>query len=135
MSFPELPLSAPSLLFPAISLLMLAYTNRFLGLASVVRGLHANWRSTQEPILLAQIQNLRKRIQIIKHMQTLGVMSILMCVVSMTLIFFGQQTGAQITFGLSLLLKFSSLALSLVEIQMSGKALDMLLSNVECHEE
>lgn len=135
MPFPELPLSAPSLLFPAISLLMLAYTNRFLGLASVVRGLYANWQSTREPILLAQIQNLRTRIQIIKHMQTLGVLSILMCVVSMALIFLGHQTGAQITFGLSLLLKFSSLTLSLVEIQMSGKALDMQLSRVECREE
>ncbi len=135
MPFPELPLSAPSLLFPAISLLMLAYTNRFLGLASVVRGLYANWQTTREPILLAQIQNLRRRIRIIKHMQTFGVLSIMMCVVSMTLIFFSQQTGAQITFGLSLLLKFSSLTLSLVEIQMSGKALDMQLSRVECREE
>ncbi|OYW30964.1 MAG: II family cellulose-binding protein, partial [Chthoniobacter sp. 12-60-6] len=52
MSLPALPLSTPSLLFPAISLLMLAFTNRFLGLAAVVRNLHANWQSTQEPMLL-----------------------------------------------------------------------------------
>ncbi|MBL9133346.1 MAG: DUF2721 domain-containing protein, partial [Verrucomicrobiaceae bacterium] len=125
----------PSLLFPAISLLLLAYTNRFLGLANVVRGLHANWQATQEPILLAQIHNLRKRIQIIKHMQTWGVLSILFCVVSMALLFFGRQTGGQITFGLSLLLMLGSLTLSLVEIQMSGKALDLQLQDVKCREE
>jgi hypothetical protein len=134
MTLPELPLSTPSLLFPAISLLMLAYTNRFLGLASVVRGLHASWQNTQEPLLLAQIRNLRKRIQIIKHMQTLGVLSLMFCVASTTLIFFDRQTGGQITFGVSLLLMFGSLALSLVEIQMSGTALDLQLQDVKCRE-
>ncbi|MDH4454518.1 MAG: DUF2721 domain-containing protein [Verrucomicrobiota bacterium] len=134
MTLPELPLSTPSLLFPAISLLMLAYTNRFLGLASVVRGLHASWQNTQEPLLLAQIRNLRKRIQIIKHMQTLGVLSLMFCVASTTLIFFDRQTGGQLTFGVSLLLMFGSLALSLVEIQMSGTALDLQLQDVKCRE-
>jgi hypothetical protein len=134
MTLPELPLSTPSLLFPAISLLMLAYTNRFLGLASVVRGLHASWQNTQEPLLLAQIRNLRKRIQIIKHMQTLGVLSLMFCVASTTLIFFDRQTGGQITFGVSLLLMFGSLALSLVKIQMSGTALDLQLQDVKCRE-
>jgi Protein of unknown function (DUF2721) len=135
MSLPTLPLTTPSLLFPAISLLMLAYTNRFLGLASVVRGLHASWRSTQEPILLAQIHNLRRRIQIIKFMQTLGVLSLMMCVISMTLLFFEHQLGGQITFGISLLLMLGSLSLSLVEIQMSGRALDLQLKDVKCREE
>lgn len=135
MSLPELPLATPSLLFPAISLLMLAYTNRFLGLATVVRGLHANWLSTQEPMLLPQIRNLRKRIQIIMHMQTLGVLSLMLCVASMALIFFGQQTGGQVTFGVSLILMLASLTLSLVEIQMSGTALDHQLRDVKCREQ
>jgi len=135
MTLPELPLSTPSLLFPAISLLMLAYTNRFLGLAAVVRGLHANWQTTQEPMLLAQIKNLRKRIHIIMHMQTLGVLSLMLCVASMTLLFFGQQTGGQIAFGVSLILMLASLALSLVEIQMSGTALDLQLRDVKCRDQ
>lgn len=135
MPLPELPLSTPSLLFPAISLLMLAFTNRFLGLAAVVRGLHANWQSTQEPMLLAQIQSLRKRIRIIKHMQSLGVLSLMFCVASMTLLFFGRQTGGQITFGVSLILMLASLTLTLVEIQMSGTALDLQLRDVKCREE
>ena len=135
MTLPELPLSTPSLLFPAISLLMLAYTNRFLGLAAVVRGLHANWQTTQEPMLLAQIRSLRQRIQIIKHMQTMGVLSLMFCVASMTLLFFGQQTGGQIMFGMSLILMLVSLALSLVEIQKSGTALDLQLRDVKCREQ
>jgi len=135
MTLPELPLSTPSLLFPAISLLMLAYTNRFLGLAAVVRGLHANWQTTQEPMLLAQIRSLRQRIQIIKHMQTMGVLSLMFCVASMTLLFFGQQTGGQIAFGVSLILMLASLALSLVEIQSSGTALDLQLREVKCRDQ
>ncbi len=135
MTLPELPLSTPSLLFPAISLLMLAFTNRFLGLAAVVRNLHTNWQTTQEPMLLAQIQSLRKRIQIIKHMQTAGVLSLMFCVASTTLLFFGRQTDGQLTFGVSLLLMLTSLTLSLVEIQMSGTALDMQLRDVKCREQ
>lgn len=135
MTLPALPLSTPSLLFPAISLLMLAYTNRFLGLAAVVRGLHANWQTTQEPMLLAQIQNLRRRIHIIMHMQTLGVLSLMFCVASTTLLFFDHQTGGQITFGISLLLMLASLSLSLVEIQMSGTALDLQLRDVKCRDQ
>lgn len=131
----SLPLSTPSLLFPAISLLMLAYTNRFLGLASVVRKLHESWRTTQEPMLLAQIQSLRRRIQIIKHMQTMGVLSLMTCILSMSVLWFDWQFAGQITFGLSLVFMFASLALALQEIQMSGGALDLLLKDVKCRED
>jgi hypothetical protein len=113
---------------------MLAYTNRFLGLAAVVRGLHANWQTSQEPVLLAQIRSLRKRIQLIKHMQTMGVLSLMFCVASTTLLFFGRQTDGQLTFGVSLLLMLASLTLSLMEIQISGAALDMQLRDVKCRE-
>jgi len=131
MSLPNLPLSTPSLLFPAISLLMLAYTNRFLGLASVIRSLHANWRSTGEPLLVAQIESLRYRIRIIQHMQTMGVLSLMLCVISMSFLFFDQQVCGQVFFALSLLFMFGSLALSLVEIQKSRIALDLHLQDVE----
>jgi hypothetical protein len=122
---PELPLSTPALLFPAISLLLLAYTNRFLGLASLVRSLHASWRVNPSPTVAEQIQSLRARIVIIKYMQSLGVLSLMLCVVSMGLLFFGQQLGGQLSFGLSLLLMLGSLTLALAEIQQSGRALDL----------
>lgn len=135
MHLPELPLSTPSLLLPAISLLMLAFTNRFLGLASVVRVLHASWRNTHEPLLLAQLQSLRHRIHIIKHMQSLGVLSLIFCVASMSVLFFEKQTAGQVTFGISLGLMLGSLLLSLVEIQMSGRALDLQLQDVAAAKE
>ncbi len=134
MSLTEIPLSTPSLLFPALSLLMLAYTNRFLGLATLVRKLQADWAASQEPVLLAQIQSLRRRIRIIKHMQSLGVLSMMSCVVSMTLIFLDWQKGGQAAFVASLLLMFGSLSLSWVEVQLSGRALDLQLESVKCRE-
>lgn len=36
----EISLTTPALLFPAISLLLLAYTNRFLTLAGLIRNLY-----------------------------------------------------------------------------------------------
>lgn len=134
MQLPDLPLSTPSLLFPAISLLMLAYTNRFLGLANVVRALHASWKASADPVLLKQIANLRRRIGIIKRMQTLGVLSMMTCTISMALLFFGQQPGGQAAFAFSLVMMIASLALSLWEIQMSGMALDLQLRDVESGE-
>lgn len=130
MSLPEIPLSTPSLLFPALSLL--AYTNRFLGLASVVRKLQADWAASQEPVLLPQIQNLRRRIGIIKHMQSLGVLSMMLCVVSMALIFLNWQLGGKAAFVASLGLMLASLSLALVEVQLSGRALDIQLRSVKC---
>ena len=135
MMLPELPLSTPALLFPAISLLMLAYTNRFLALANIVRGLHATWQSSHELVVLEQIQNMRTRIGLIKNMQMLGVLSLMMCVVSMSLLFFEKQIGGQVTFGVSLMLMLGSLTLSLMEIRLSGRALDLQLRDVKCREE
>lgn len=130
MTLPNLPLSTPSLLFPAISLLMLAHTNRFLGLASVIRSLHANWRTTGEPILVAQIAILRLRIRIIQNMQLLGALSLISCIVSMAFLFFEQQAGGQMAFGMSLVLMLASLLLTMVEIRKSGAALDLHLQDV-----
>jgi hypothetical protein len=130
MHLPELTISTPSLLFPAISLLLLAYTNRFLGLAAVVRTLHATWRTSKDPLLVEQIENLRNRIGIIKRMQALGIVSILLCTLSMAFLFFGVPIGGQLTFALSLITMIFSLTLSLREIQMSGTALDLLLRDI-----
>lgn len=130
MQLPELTISTPALLFPAISLLLLAYTNRFLGLAAVVRTLHATWRTSGDPLLVEQIENLRRRIGIIKQMQTAGILSILLCTLSMAALFFGFPVTAKINFALSLISMISSLLLSLREIRMSGTALDLLLQDI-----
>ncbi len=127
----EISLTTPSLLFPALSLLLLAYTNRFLGLASVVRKLHATYRTDPTPEVMAQIRNLRRRIFLIRQMQMFGVLSILLCTLCMLLVFLGWQAPAQVIFAASLVSMVISLGVSLQEVHLSGGALDLLLQDVE----
>ncbi len=127
----ELGLTTPALLFPAISLLLLAYTNRFLTLANLIRDLHAKYRANPDQILLWQLRSLRYRVQLIKHMQGFGVASLLLCVVSMFVLFVDWQLAGKVIFGVALLLMVISLALSLREIQVSVDALNVRLSDIE----
>ena len=127
----ELNLTTPALLFPAISLLLLAYTNRFLALATLVRNLKSLYIESQNPNLLGQIDNLRTRILQIRNMQACGILSFFMCVLTMWLLYNGQQDIAKYVFGISLLLLMISLFISLREIQISVKALEIELSDLE----
>jgi hypothetical protein len=127
----ELTLTTPALLFSAISLLLLAYTNRFLALAQLVRNLHAMYKQKPDEILFGQIQNLRLRISLIRYMQVLGITSLLLCVFCMFLIYIGELPLAIIVFGIALLLLIGSLAISIWEIQISVKALNLHLSDLE----
>lgn len=127
----EINLTTPALLFPAISLLLLAYTNRFLTLATLIRTLHAKYSEDPHDVLLGQIKNLRKRVILIRNMQVFGVLSLLLCVVCMFLLFYDQQIFGRFTFGLSLILLIISLALSVYEIQISVKALKLHLGDME----
>ena len=124
-------LTTPAVLFPAISLLLLAYTNRFLGLASVIRGLHDRYQAKPDRLIAAQIGNLRFRVLLIRNMQIAGVLSLFVCVTCMMLLFAGQHLLAMIAFGFSLLLMAVSLAISLVEIQISVNALNLQLQDLE----
>lgn len=128
----ELSINTPALLFPAISLVMLAYTNRFLALSSRVRNLHDKYVAhEQKQIIWGQIKNLRYRLKLVKHMQTLGVMSFLMCICCMFIIYLNFDVIAQIVFGISLLLFAGSLFLSLLEIRLSTRAIELELSDME----
>jgi len=127
----EITLATPALLFPAITLLMLAYTNRFLGLASLIRSLHQRWTQSRDKVLVGQIRNLRRRLGLIRRMQALGVLSLSMCVVCMLVLFTGQQLAAKVLFGVSLLLLLASLSQSLLEIYISTAALKIELARVE----
>lgn len=124
-------MTTPALLFPAISLLLLAYTNRFLGLSNVIRTLHAAYEKRPERAVVLQIENLRSRIYLVRSMQGLGVAAILSCVLCMFLMFWGATVAAQWLFGAALVLMMASLVVSLVEISRSVKALDILLSDME----
>ena len=125
-------LSTPALLFPAISLLLLAYTNRFLGLAGVIRGLHQQINETNKQLIARQIVSLQLRIKLIIGMQILGVLSISFCVVAMFLLFLAATKFGQLAFSISLILMMLSLAVSLYELVISGHALNIELEDIDC---
>lgn len=123
--------TTPALLFPAISLFMLAFTNRFLSLGSRIRALHDHFRQTSDESVRKQIDNLRKRIFMIRNMQGLGVMSMFTCVLSMVCLFENWQLAGEILFGVSLALLLASLWISFLEIRISVNALEILLADLE----
>jgi len=127
----ELTLITPTFLFSAISLLLLAYTNRFLSYAQLVRTLKDKYLEDPDKVKAAQIDNLRKRLYITRSMQLLGISSLFSCVVTMFLIYVGFQLMAAYVFGLAILLLIASLGLSVWEIQISVKALELHLSDMK----
>ncbi|WP_201983065.1 DUF2721 domain-containing protein [Hymenobacter rubidus] len=127
----EITLTTPALLFPALSLLLLAYTNRFLGLANVVRSLKLQYVDAPREPLRRQIQNLRQRLVLIRNMQAVGIGSMFGCVLTMFLVYAGLNTAGQLLFGASLLALLVSLGMALVEIQISVDALNIELDDIE----
>ena len=127
----EITPTTPAIFFPAVSLLLLAYTNRFLALASVIRRLHADYKVAPSPTHLGQIANLRWRIRLVRNMQFCGVLSLLLCTVSIFLIFCGLVMPSEIVFTIAMIVMIISLFISLIEIQTSVKALDLHLLDIE----
>jgi hypothetical protein len=127
----QLTLTTPALLFSAISLIMLAYTNRFLAYAAVVRSLHDKYKKDNNQVLIRQIKNLRQRLYLTRSMQIFGISSLLLCVSTMFLIYIEQHVIAIWVFGAALILLIISLALLIKEIQISVQALEYHLSDLE----
>lgn len=127
----ELTLITPTFLFSAISLLLLAYTNRFLSYAQLVRTLKDKYMEDRSALTHAQIMNLKKRLILTKNMQLIGVASLLLCVVTMFFIYVGLQTVSVYSFGIALLLLIISLSLSVMEIRISANSLNIYLSDME----
>jgi len=122
-------ITTPALLFPAISLLLLAYTNRFLTLAQVVRQLAAD--RTNPPLVARQIPGLKRRIGLIKYMQGFGVVSFLLCALSMLAIYADYGPLGKGLFGLSIIALAVSLLLSLWEVVISTQALSVVVEDIE----
>ena len=127
----ELNIQTPALLFPAVSLLLLAYTNKFLAIASLIRKLVSDYEKKQKTKHLTQIRSLRRRLMLIRWMQVCGVSSMLLCVVTMFFIYENWQVWAKILFAVSLLLMMASLVITLLEIALSAGALRVLLKDLE----
>ena len=129
----ELTLTTPALLFSAISLIMLAYTNRFLAYAAVIRNLHDIYLERKEESLIRQIKNLKLRLNLTRWMQIFGISSLLFCVLTMFLIYIHQQNMAVWIFGFALILLIISLLLLIKEIQISAQALQYHIADIEEH--
>lgn len=130
----ELSLSIPALLFPAISLSMLAYNARYLAIAALIRQLHKQYQAEATAILGKQVRLLRRRLEIIKQMQAIAIVSFLLSAVSMLLIYLQWTFLANLCFGISLLALIVSLLLSFIDVQLSTKALGIQLVDMESEE-
>lgn len=127
----QIDLTTPALLFSAISLIMLAYTNRFLSYASLVRTLKEQHQKNHSSVTAAQIANLRKRLYLTRAMQVSGIASLLLCVVSMFFIYIRLYFASVYIFGLALILLIISLTISVYEIYISVKALEIHLNDMD----
>lgn len=129
----DISINTPALLFPAISLVMLAYTNRFLALSNRVRSLHDKYLDTKDEnkTIHAQIKSLRYRLKLIKHMQSLGILTFIAAIFCIFLLYIDQKFLANIFFATSLLAFTASLIFSFIEIMMSNKAIELELSDME----
>lgn len=123
----RIEMTTPALLFTTISLLISAYTSRFLTLAGLLRQLDLQYKKDKDEIVLMQIKNLRKRINIIRWMQILGVFSFFLCVLTMFVLYINKQFLGEVIFAISLLSLMSSLLLSLYEVNISVNAITLQL--------
>lgn len=130
----QISINTPALLFPAITLLMLAYTNRFLALATLIRNLHAQYKQNQAQtdkyLIKQQIKNLKRRLVLIQRMQGAGILSFFCCVLCMLFFYLEHEVWAYSIFGLSLGLLMLSLIFSLNEIRISTRALEIELKDM-----
>lgn len=126
----QINITTPALIFPATSLLLLAYTNRFLALASIIRVLSQKLDHDDNHSISRQIESLQLRINLIKAMQAFGILSLLGCVCSMMLLFLDMELSGRIVFAASLILMVLSLLISFWEILLSSSALKIELENM-----
>lgn len=126
-----LNIETPALLFSANTLILLAYTNRFLTIAQIIRELKKNYIEKENKNTLLEIKNLHLRLSLIRYMQLLGVLSLFLCVLSMTLLFMDEHHYALMMFGAGIISLLISLALSFWEISISVNALRLHLKDLE----
>ncbi len=128
----EFNLTTPALLFSAIWLFFLAFTNRFLALANLVRELNQKFKTAPgDESLARQIRSLIFRIELIRGTQLAAIISFLFCLASMILVMLRLITEGEIVFVASLAALFISLLLSFAEISVSVKALKVELADFD----
>ena len=126
-----LQMTTPALIFPAISLIMLAYTNRFLGLSSVIRNLTHEYQLHPDEPLLLQIDNLQRRVMMVRNMQLFGVLCIMFSIASIWALAVDNQLWGIGFFVASLICMAVSLLISMYELILSCHALEIALAVME----
>jgi len=126
----ELTITTPALLFPTVSLVLLAYTNRFLAMATLIRKLADDYSKREDKRVADQIRNLKVRLRLIRDMQLFSIIALFLSVLCMFFLFNGQEVIAKYVFGISLLALLISLAISIRETYISTRALSIQLSNI-----
>jgi len=127
----DITINTPALLFPAISLIMLAYTNRFLSVAALIRDLHKQYKLTDDTVVSCQITFLKIRLRMIQNMQYLGISSFVFALLSMYLMYINSMQLARISFALAVVTFACSFIISLLEIRQSTKALEVALRDMQ----
>lgn len=127
----EVTLTTPALLFPTISLLLLAYTNRYIAISNRIRSLHSQYQTEKSNVIIEQIGILKQRIFLIRNMQLLGIATMFISALSMFLFFYKLDKWVYVVFGLSLITMLLSLALCAIEVYLSNKALLIQIKDVE----
>ncbi len=127
----DIAVTTPALLFPAITILFLAYSNRFLTIATRIREKHADFNKTHSPIAEKQIVSFRRRLQYIVAMEMFAVLGIISCIISTGFIFYGFQYYGNVSFAISMLFIVLSLFASIIELFFSTRALNIELEDME----
>lgn len=131
----KLELTTPALLFSTVSLLILAFNNRFISIAQLIRNLHEKHKNNNDDTLLPQIKKLRRRLSLIRDMQVIAISSLLLSVVTMLLLFYDLKKIANVTFAVSLLMLVTAMLLAVAELLVSTNALRIMLHDAENHKE
>ena len=126
----NLSIETPALLFSATSLILLAYTNRFLTIAQIIRSLKKSYETNKTKDILIEIKNLNLRLSLIRYMQLSGVLSLFLSVFAMLVLYLKQETLGVYIFGGSLFCLLVSLGISFWEISISVKALRVHLKDL-----
>ena len=125
-----LTIETPALLFYATTLILLAYTNRFLTIAQLIRELKKTYNKEENKSILLEIKNLNLRLSLIRYMQLMGVLCLFLSVFAMMLLFLGEHVVAIYLFGGSILSLLISLGISFWEISISVDALKLHLGDL-----
>lgn len=118
-----LNITDPAILFPGISLLFLAYTNRYLALANIIRQLNKVIDEHYDDNREQQIRNLLVRVSLIRYMQLCGILAFICCIISMSSLLLEFESIGRIAFGGSMVFMLTSLLLAFAEVARSGDGL------------